>query len=157
MSDQTDTQAREATDHRDLTVAIVSAYVANNSLEAAELPALIAGVASALAALANPAVEPAAPAPTPAVNPKRSVFADYIVSLEDGKRYKTLKRHLSTKGLTPQQYREKWSLPADYPMVAPTYGERRSELAKSLGLGRKRNPGADEQEPTPSDQAMAAE
>jgi predicted transcriptional regulator len=117
---------------------IVAAYLQNNQVPAGEVAGLITAVGSALDRLNQPAPEPA-PAPTPAVNPKRSVFPDYIVSLEDGKRYKSLKRHLMSRyGMTPPQYREKWGLPADYPMVAPNYASARSELAKKLGLGRKR-------------------
>jgi predicted transcriptional regulator len=71
------------------------------------------------------------------VNPKRSVFPDFIISLEDGKKYKSLKRHLGVRGLTPDEYRKKWTLPADYPMVAPNYSDARSKLAKAMGLGRK--------------------
>ncbi|HEV7251480.1 MAG TPA: MucR family transcriptional regulator [Mesorhizobium sp.] len=126
----------------ELTADIVSTYVAHNTLAAAELPKLIADVKAALSSLSSPQPE-APPAPTPAVNPKKSVFPDYIVSLEDGKRYKSLKRHLMSKyGMTPQDYRAKWSLPADYPMVAPSYSATRSELAKNLGLGRKREAAA---------------
>lgn len=121
----------------ELTAEIVSAYVANNSVPAANLAGLIATVYSAVSGLSGPAVPPPA-APVPAVNPKRSVHADYIVCLEDGKRFKSLKRHLMTHyGLTPEAYREKWDLPRDYPMVASNYAAARSELAKAMGLGRK--------------------
>lgn len=117
---------------------IVAAYLQNNQVPPGEVAGLITAVGSALDRLNQPAPEPQ-PAPTPAVNPKRSVFPDYIVSLEDGKRYKSLKRHLMSRyGMTPQQYREKWGLAPDYPMVAPNYASARSELAKKLGLGRKR-------------------
>lgn len=119
----------------ELTAEIVAAYVANNSVQAANLPALIASVHTAVTGLVTPS---APPAPEPAVNPKRSVHADHIVCLEDGKRFKSLKRHLMTHhGMSPSEYRSKWSLPADYPMVAPNYAEARSELAKRMGLGRK--------------------
>lgn len=120
----------------ELTAEIVAAYVANNPVPAASLAGLIATVHTAVSGLS----EPAAPAPvlSPAVNPKRSVQPDYIVCLEDGKRFKSLKRHLMTRyGLTPEEYRAKWSLPHDYPMVAPNYAAARSKLAKSMGLGRK--------------------
>lgn len=123
-----------------LTADIVSAYVQNNPVPVAGLPDLIASVNAALSSIGHPA--PAAEPPQrPAVNPRRSVFPDYIVSLEDGKRYKSLKRHLATRhGMTPEDYRAKWGLPEDYPMVAPNYSATRSALAKSLGLGRKRGP-----------------
>jgi predicted transcriptional regulator len=157
LSDQTDTRAPETTNYRDLTVTIVSAYVANNSVEAGELPRLITSVGSALSALANPATEPASLALPPAVWLNRSVFPDYLISLEDEKRYRILKHHLARLSLTPAEYRAKWGLPSDYPTTAPSYSAKRSELAKSLGLGRKRNSGADEQDSAASDQAMAAE
>ncbi|TIR64726.1 MAG: transcriptional regulator, partial [Mesorhizobium sp.] len=106
----------------ELTADIVSAYVGNNPLPASGLPDLIASVSASVRKLAGGApVKESAPQ-TPAVNPKRSVFPDYIVCLEDGKKFKSLKRHLSTDhGLTPDEYRAKWGLPADYPMVAPSY------------------------------------
>lgn len=121
-----------------LTSRIVAAFVRKNTVPTADLPALIERTHKALAGLAVPAEEQAAPAPTPAVPVKRSVFPDYIVCLEDGKKLKMLKRHLMTAyGMTPDQYREKWRLSADYPMVAPNYAEHRSALAKTIGLGRK--------------------
>jgi predicted transcriptional regulator len=121
----------------ELTAEIVSAYVRNNPVPAANLAELIATVHTAVAGL-SPSARPAIEAPTPAVNPKKSVHPDYIISLEDGKRFKSLKRHLATHhGLTPDEYRRKWSLPADYPMVAPNYAATRSKLAKKMGLGRK--------------------
>lgn len=121
----------------ELTAEIVSAYVANNSVPAANLAGLIATVHSAVRGLSQSAAPPVA-APVPAVNPKRSVHADYIICLEDGKRFKSLRRHLMTHyGLTPEAYREKWDLPRDYPMVAANYAAARSELAKAMGLGRK--------------------
>lgn len=121
----------------ELTAEIVAAYVANNSVPAGNLPELIATVHAAISGLSKPAAL-VAEAPTPAVNPKRSVHADYVVCLEDGKRFKSLKRHLMTHhGLTPDEYRVKWGLPHDYPMVAPNYAAARSDLAKKMGLGRK--------------------
>ena len=119
---------------------VVSAYVSNNSVAAADLPALIADVHASFNRIANGAVaEEPAPRPIPAVPIKKSVTPDYIVSLEDGKKYKSLKRHLSTSyGMTPDEYRAKWGLPADYPMVAPNYAKTRSELAKQMGLGQGR-------------------
>lgn len=123
----------------ELTVEIVSAYVSNNEVAAAELPALIASVARSLNELAGISTKAEAPEPPkPAVPIKKSVTPDYIISLEDGKKFKSLKRALSARyGMTPDQYRAKWGLPADYPMVAPNYSAARSDLAKKLGLGRK--------------------
>ncbi|WP_149802046.1 MucR family transcriptional regulator [Mesorhizobium sp. NFR06] len=121
----------------ELTADIVSAYVSNNPVPVASLSDLIASVNSSLAKVGQP-TEPATPPRVPAVNPKRSVFPDYIVCLEDGKKFKSLKRHLGVHyGLTPEAYREKWGLARDYPMVAPSYAAQRSELAKASGLGRK--------------------
>ena len=116
---------------------IVSAFVANNSLARTELASLIASVHGALSGLGRPA----APDPersAPPVPIKKSVTPDYLISLEDGKQYKSLKRHLRVRGLTPEQYREKWGLAADYPMVAPNYAKARSDLAKEMGLGQQR-------------------
>jgi predicted transcriptional regulator len=122
-----------------LTVQIVSAHVKYNQVPVSQMPALIRQVYAALEHAATPRREPvvAEKAPTPAV-PKKSVFPDYIICLEDGRRMKTLKRHLrSTYDMSPEQYREKWDLPPDYPMVAPNYAARRSTLAKQAGLGRR--------------------
>jgi predicted transcriptional regulator len=123
----------------DLTAEIVSAYVGNNSTPAAELPALIGQVHAALVRVSEGQV-PAAPAPAkPAVPVKKSLTNEYIVCLEDGKKFKSLKRHLRSKyNMTPEQYRDKWNLPADYPMVAPNYAVTRSALAKKMGLGQAR-------------------
>jgi predicted transcriptional regulator len=121
----------------ELTADIVSAYVSKNAVPVASLPDLIESVNSSLSKIRQP-TEPEKPAQEPAVNPKRSVFPDYIICLEDGKKFKSLKRHLSTHyGLTPDEYRQKWGLKQDYPMVAPNYAAQRSALAKSAGLGRK--------------------
>lgn len=121
----------------ELTAAIVSAYVSKNAVPVASLPELIESVNSSLSKIGG-ALEPETPALVPAVNPKRSVFPDYIICLEDGKKFKSLKRHLSVHyGLTPDEYRAKWGLKSDYPMVAPNYAAQRSALAKSSGLGRK--------------------
>ncbi|MGE0502258.1 MAG: MucR family transcriptional regulator [Rhizobiaceae bacterium] len=120
-----------------LTADIVSAYVTKNQVSSSDLPSLIGQVHSSIASLAagGPAVREA---PKPAVPVKKSVTPEYIVSLEDGRKFKSLKRHLgSAYGMTPDEYRAKWGLPADYPMVAPNYAAARSELAKSMGLGRK--------------------
>ena len=122
----------------ELTADIVSAYVGNNPLPASGLPDLIASVSASVRKLAGGAAPKEAVALTPAVNPKRSVFPDHIICLEDGKKFKSLKRHLATDhNLTPDEYRAKWGLAADYPMVAPSYSATRSALAKSSGLGRK--------------------
>ena len=123
----------------DLTADIVSAYVSNNSVAVSDLPALIADVHRALSSTHNGMNEPEPEPLKPAVNPKKSVFPDYIVCLEDGKKFKSLKRHLRTQyGLSPEEYREKWGLPSDYPMVAPNYAKARSNLAKQMGLGQQR-------------------
>ncbi len=120
----------------ELTADIVSAYVTNNSVAAADLPKLIQQVHDALTqAASGPQAEPAPPL-TPAVPVKKSVTPDYLISLEDGRKYKSLKRHLNTRGMTPDEYRAKWGLPKDYPMVAANYSAQRSNLAKTLGLGR---------------------
>ncbi len=116
---------------------IVSAHVSNNSVQSSDLPSLIQQVYAALTTLGSASAQ-VAEKPEPAVPLKKSVFADYIVCLEDGKKLKMLKRHLMTSyNLTPDAYRERWGLPSNYPMVAPSYAERRSALAKSIGLGRK--------------------
>lgn len=120
-----------------LTAQIVSAHLIRNPIPTGDLPGLIRQVHAALATAAAPlAAEPEKT--VPAAAPRRTIFPDYIICLEDGRKLKTLKRHLrSTYGLSPEDYREKWGLPADYPMVAPNYAARRSSLAKSLGLGRR--------------------
>jgi predicted transcriptional regulator len=123
----------------ELTADVVSAYVSNNSVSAAELPTLISEVYNALNRVGTVVAAPPAEPAKPAVNPKKSITPDYIICLEDGKKFKSLKRHLSTMyGMSPEQYREKWGLPSDYPMVAPNYAEARSRLAKEMGLGQKR-------------------
>ena len=126
----------ETKNHVELTGDIVSAYVAANNIQRSELPGLIADVHSALTNLGKPASEPVKAEPPVPI--KQTIKPDYIISLEDGRRYKSMKRHLSSRGLTPEQYREKWGLRPDYPMVAPNYSKARSELAKSLGLGQAR-------------------
>lgn len=118
-----------------LAVQIVSAHVSYNEVGAENLPKMLTNVYSSLANVAGEAAAPEQP--VPAVPIRSSITPDYIVCLEDGRRLKMLKRHLQTAfGMTPEQYRERWSLPSDYPMVAPKYAERRSELAKRIGLGR---------------------
>jgi predicted transcriptional regulator len=129
-------------DYIELAADIVSAYVSNNAIAPAELPALIRDVHNALVGINAPVAVAAPEPPKPAVNARRSVHDDYIICLEDGKKYKSLKRHLRTQyNMTPEQYREKWSLPADYPMVAPNYAKARSALAKEMGLGQTRKRG----------------
>lgn len=121
----------------DLTVEIVSAYVSNNAVPLAELPDLITRMYSVLSSLVSGTAPAALEDLKPAVNPKKSVFPGHIVCLDDGKQFRSLKRHLSKLGMTPAEYRAKWNLPADYPMTAPDYSAKRSALAKSFGLGRQ--------------------
>ncbi len=122
-----------------LTAQIVSAHVSNNPVPTDALPALIQQVYKSLSEVGSTPAEP--DRPQPAVPVKKSVFAEYIVCLEDGKKLKMLKRHLKTSyNMTPEQYRERWGLPPDYPMVAPKYAQHRSSLAKSIGLGTKPRP-----------------
>src|SRR4051794_40366266 len=123
----------------DLTAGIVSAYLRNNPTAASEIPGLISQIHAALlrgsTGRADTSLEPA----KPAVPVKKSMTPDYLVCLEDGKRFKSLKRHLRTQyNMTPEEYRDKWNLPADYPMVAPNYAVARSQLAKKMGLGQQR-------------------
>jgi len=126
-----------------LTTDIVSAHVSNNSVSVSDLPALIANVHSALSGLGAPKESPAAKQ-EPAVTVRASIKPDYIVCLEDGKKLKMLKRYLmTTYKMTPDEYRAKWGLPAEYPMVAPNYAQKRKELAYKIGLGRKSRPGID--------------
>ena len=123
----------------DLTATIVSAYVSNNPTPASELPALIGQIHAALLRVSTGRAEPPLEPAKPAVPVKKSMTADYLICLEDGKRFKSLKRHLRTQyGMTPEQYRDKWGLPPDYPMVAPNYAVARSQLAKKMGLGQQR-------------------
>jgi predicted transcriptional regulator len=126
-------------DSVELACEVVAAYVSNNPVPSSDLPALIQAVHSAIERLEK---EPERALPeverkTPAVPVRKSVTPDYLICLEDGKRFKSLRRHLRLLGLTPEQYREKWRLPSDYPMVAPNYAAQRSVLAKKIGLGRK--------------------
>jgi predicted transcriptional regulator len=119
-----------------LTSDIVTAHVANNDVSVADVPTLISNIYNALAGLGHEVVETARP--EPAVSVRASIKPDHLVCLEDGRKLKMLKRHLMTAyGMTPDDYRERWNLPADYPMVAPEYAEKRRELAKKIGLGRK--------------------
>ena len=123
----------------ELAADIVSAYLSKNSLPVSELPALINDVHAALVTVAGGTAEPAAEARNPAVSIRRSITPDYIICLDDGKKFKSLKRHLRTQyDLTPEQYRERWGLPPDYRMVALNYAKARSGLAKEMGLGQQR-------------------
>ena len=125
----------------ELTADIVSAYVSNNSIQSSDLPALISDVHTAMYKTLGGPAEPEPEPQKPAVSIKKSVTPDYIICLDDGKKFKSLKRHLRTHyDLTPADYRENWGLPADYPMVAPNYAKARSMLAKKMGLGRKPAP-----------------
>lgn len=138
----TDENTKPEADLIELTTDIVAAYVSNNPLPAGELPRLIADIHAAIAGVAAGAV-PQQPEekPVPAISVRKSVTPDFLICLEDGKKFKSLKRHLATHhGLTPDEYRQKWNLPADYPMVARNYSTARSALAKSMGLGRKPAP-----------------
>ena len=121
----------------EMTTDIVSAYVGNNSVAASDLPTLIHAVHRALTGVTNPP-EAAEPAPKePAVSIKKSITSEFLICLEDGRKFKSLKRHLRTKyNLSPEEYRAKWGLPKDYPMVAPSYAAARSNLAKQMGLGQ---------------------
>jgi predicted transcriptional regulator len=122
-----------------LTAEIVSAYVSNNTVASGDIPALINQVHAALQRVSSGQAEPSSEPLKPAVPIKRSINPDFIVCLEDGKKFKSLKRHLRTQyDMTPEQYREKWGLPPDYPMVAPNYAAARSQLAKQMGLGQQR-------------------
>lgn len=119
----------------ELTSEVVAAYLSSNQVPAGDVPAVIADVYGSLSNLGK---EPMKAEPLkPPVSIKRSITPDYLISLEDGKQYKSLKRHLAGRGMTPEDYRTKWGLPRDYPMVAPSYAAQRSELAKKMGLGRK--------------------
>ncbi len=137
MSEETNIDMRN--EFVELTADIVAAYVGNNAVPANELPALINDVYGALAKAVEGAKEEEKVELKPAVPIRRSVQPDYIICLEDGKKFKSLKRHLRTHyDLSPEEYREKWGLPADYPMVAPNYAKARSALAKKMGLGQRR-------------------
>jgi predicted transcriptional regulator len=120
-----------------LTVKVVASYVANNSVPAADMPALIHQVHTAFSGLGAPSPAKGAEKQQPPVAIRKSITPHYLISLEDGKQYKALRRHLAVRGLTPEQYRAKWDLPIDYPMVASTYAAKRSELARKTGLGRR--------------------
>lgn len=122
----------------ELTASIVAAYLTNNSTPSSEIPNLIAQVHAALSRVSGARVDVMVEPVKPAVALKKSITADYLVCLEDGKRFKSLKRHLRTQyNMTPEQYRAKWGLPSDYPMVARNYAATRSQLAKKMGLGQQ--------------------
>ncbi len=146
----TDTAPATELNYVELTADVVAAYVAHNAVQKSDIPGLIASVHASLVGLTRPAAPEQTERPVPPVPIKKSIGDDYIISLEDGRRYKSLKRHLNGRGLTPEQYREKWGLPIDYPMVAPSYARQRSELAKSMGLGRQRRPAQPERPPAGS-------
>ena len=143
------TSTSESSDPVNLAAEIVSAFVTHNSLRSADLPALIESVHAGLVKIANGAAhseEP--PAPTAAVTIRKSVTPDYLICLDDGRKFKSLRRHLGGLGMTPEQYRAKWNLPNDYPMVAANYAAKRSELAKKIGLGQfRKNRGAPKRKP----------
>jgi predicted transcriptional regulator len=124
----------------ELAAQIIASYVGNNTVQQSDLPKLIADVHRALEAVSSGThLKDEQVDSKPAVNVKKSITPDYLICLEDGKKFKSLKRHLRTHfNLSPEQYREKWGLPADYPMVAPNYANSRSKLAKNMGLGQRR-------------------
>ena len=131
--------AADTTNYIGLTAEIVSAYVSNNPVASADIPALIGQIHSALLRVSTGEAQPSTDPLKPAVSIKKSINPDFIICLEDGKKFKSLKRHLRTQyNMTPEQYRDKWSLAADYPMVAPNYAAARSQLAKQMGLGQQR-------------------
>jgi predicted transcriptional regulator len=141
MSSTEATPSSKNNDLIQMTAAVVTAFVANNSVVRQDIPSLIENVHKAFAAIQNGPKDIKIAEPLqPRLPIKKTITPDYLISLEDGRQYRTLKRHLRTVGLTPEQYRKKWGLPADYPMVAPSYSDRRSQLAKNMGLGvvRKR-------------------
>ena len=137
--DAVSSEGSPAISYIEIVADLVSAYVSNNSIRAADLPEFIASVHASIRSLADGQSEPAPPPLVPAVPVKKSVSQDHIICLEDGKKFRSLKRHLGTVyNMTPDEYRTKWGLPKDYPMVAPGYSEIRSKLAKDIGLGQPR-------------------
>ena len=142
-------ESGQEVDYIQITADIVAAFVSNNAVRASELPFLIEAVHGSLWKVTEvKAEEPAPEAKPPAVPVKKSITDDYLICLEDGKKFKSLKRHLSTAyGMTPDEYRAKWGLNRDYPMVAPAYASARSSLARQMGLGRKREDAAEDIEP----------
>ena len=141
----------DSTNHIELAAEIVSAYVSNNSVPSSELPSLLSDVHAALVRVATGAQPVVVEAAKPAVPPKKSITSDYIICLEDGRKFKSLKRHLRTQyNLSPEEYREKWGLPADYPMVAPSYSARRAEIARQTDLGHRGRKANQEKSPAHS-------
>ena len=137
MPSMTDTSAHKSDELLKLASQIIAAYVSNNPVPVSELPGMIKSVHTTLGGLSNGGINEALTTQKPAVPIKRSITTEYIICLEDGKKLKMLKRYLrSNYKLSPEQYRAKWGLPADYPMVAPNYAAQRSEFAKKIGLGR---------------------
>ena len=129
----------KSSNYIELTADIVSAYVSNNTVPASDISVLISQVHSALLRVSNGQGEVVSETLKPAVAVKKSITPEHLICLEDGKKFKSLKRHLRTQyNMTPEHYREKWGLPPDYPMVAPKYAEARSQLAKQMGLGQQR-------------------
>ncbi|NBW08149.1 MAG: MucR family transcriptional regulator [Caulobacteraceae bacterium] len=127
----------DKTELLEMTADIVSAYVGNNSVAANDLPALIANIHAALSTVSTGVVEVEPEPKEPAVPVRKSISPDFLICLEDGRKFKSLKRHLRTKyDMSPEEYRSKWNLPKDYPMVAPNYAKARSDLAKQMGLGQ---------------------
>ncbi len=127
----------EKTEILEMTADIVSAYVGNNTVAASELPGLIASIHAALSQVSSDVVEAPPEPKEPAVPVRKSITPDYLICLEDGRKFKSLKRHLRTRyDMSPEEYRAKWGLPKDYPMVAPNYAKARSDLAKQMGLGQ---------------------
>lgn len=123
-----------------MTSEVVAAYVSNNPVQANDLPNVIERVHATIRDLSGSPMEAAPKEVTPAVSVRKSITPDYLICLEDGKRFKSLKRHLRSKyNLSPEEYREKWGLPSDYPMVAPNYAKQRSDLAKKMGLGQSKS------------------
>ncbi len=137
-----DVNLEQQTEFVGLAADIVSSYVANNNLQVAELPALIASVHASLTALGRPAEAPVEETRATPAQIRKSVTPDHLMSFIDGKPYRSLKRHLTSQGMTPAEYRQKFGLPHDYPMVAASYAAQRSALAKSLGLGQRRRDAA---------------
>lgn len=127
----------EQSDLIEVTASVVAAYVGGNTIAAADVPGLIRSVHNALASIGGEAVAAPEVGKEPAVSIRRSITPDYLICLEDGRKFKSLKRHLRTKyDMSPEQYRARWDLPKDYPMVAPNYAQARSDLAKQMGLGQ---------------------
>jgi predicted transcriptional regulator len=150
-----DQSEQQKLDLTSITADIVSSYVANNAVHRADLPTVIASVHAALQDLVTPKQTEPEKQLQPAVSIRKSVTPDYLISLEDGRKYKMLKRHLGKLGLTAEEYRAKWGLPADYPMVAPNYAAKRSELARSSGLSQQRRKTAAKAVAAPEETATA--